>query len=267
MSEDYIVRAGAADSAIRAFAITSRGLVEEARQRHQTSPVVTAALGRLLTGAAMMGVMMKGDQDLLTIQIKSGGPMRGDDGDGRFPWTREGLSADGGCYAAAQRQREIGCGRRGGAGYHECDQGYGIERALCGADHPADQRDRGGPDLLFCASEQVPSSVGLGVLMNRDNTVKQAGGFIIQLLPFTDEKIIAALEKKIGGLSSVTELLGTGTYAGEPAGTDPRRFWPGVYRADSGVLFLRLLQGAGGKSHRQSGKTGSAGNDCRRETH
>ena len=77
MNQDYIVRATAADHSIRAFAITSKGIVETARQRHNTSPVVTAALGRLLTGAAMMGVMMKGDEDLLTVQIKAGGPMQG----------------------------------------------------------------------------------------------------------------------------------------------------------------------------------------------
>ena len=75
--EDYIVRATAANSSIRAFAMTSKGIVEEARQRHNTSPVVTAALGRLLIGGAMMGVMMKGDKDLLTVQIQSGGPMKG----------------------------------------------------------------------------------------------------------------------------------------------------------------------------------------------
>ncbi len=77
MSEDYIVRATAADDAIRAFAIQSRGIAEEARRRHNTSPVVTAALGRLLSGAAMMGVMMKGEDDLLTIQIRCDGPIRG----------------------------------------------------------------------------------------------------------------------------------------------------------------------------------------------
>ncbi|MCD7981185.1 MAG: Hsp33 family molecular chaperone HslO, partial [Clostridiales bacterium] len=77
MSQDYIVRAAAADSAIRAFAITSKDIAEEARRRHNTSPVVTAALGRLLSGAAMMGVMMKGEEDILTIQIKSDGPIGG----------------------------------------------------------------------------------------------------------------------------------------------------------------------------------------------
>ena len=75
--KDYIVRATAADDQIRAFAITSRGLVEEARTRHNTSPVATAALGRLLSAGAMMGAMMKGDQDLLTLQIKCSGPIQG----------------------------------------------------------------------------------------------------------------------------------------------------------------------------------------------
>ena len=74
---DYIVRATAANNQIRAFAITSKDLVEEARRRHNTSPVITAGLGRLLSGAAMMGAMMKGDDDLLTLQIKCGGPVQG----------------------------------------------------------------------------------------------------------------------------------------------------------------------------------------------
>ena len=73
---DYIVRATAAEGSIRAFAITSRHLVEEARVDHDTSPVITAALGRLLSGAAMMGTMMKGEKDLLTIQIHCGDPIQ-----------------------------------------------------------------------------------------------------------------------------------------------------------------------------------------------
>ena len=75
--KDYIVRATAADSQIRAFAATTRELVETARSAHNTSPVATAALGRLLTAGAMMGSMMKGDEDLLTLQIKAGGPLNG----------------------------------------------------------------------------------------------------------------------------------------------------------------------------------------------
>ena len=74
---DYMIRATAADNQIRAFAITSRELTEEARKRHNSSPIVTAALGRLMSGAVMMGSMMKGEKDLLTIQVKGDGPMRG----------------------------------------------------------------------------------------------------------------------------------------------------------------------------------------------
>ncbi len=101
--EDYIVRATAANSSIRAFAMTSKGIVEEARQRHNTSPVVTAALGRLLTGGAMMGVMMKGDKDLLTVQIQSGGPDERNDSDRGFPGTCERISGGCGCYAATKQ--------------------------------------------------------------------------------------------------------------------------------------------------------------------
>ena len=74
---DYIVRATAADSQIRAFAATTREMTEYAKNVHGTSPVASAALGRLLTAGAMMGIMMKGEKDLLTLQIKAGGPLHG----------------------------------------------------------------------------------------------------------------------------------------------------------------------------------------------
>lgn len=210
MNGDYIVRAGAAESAIRAFAITSRGIVEEARQRHNTSPVVTAALGRLLSGAAMMGVMMKGEEDLLTIQIKSGGPMRGmtvtADSHGHvkgYP-----LTAD--VMLPPNSRGKLDVGRAVGPGIMNVIRDMGMKEPYVG--QTILQTSEIAEDLTyyFATSEQVPSSVGLGVLMDRDNTVKQAGGFIIQLLPFTDEKIIDALEKKIGEISSVTDLLEQG---------------------------------------------------------
>ena len=74
---DYLVRATAADNSIRAFAATTRDLVEHARQVHNTSPVATAALGRLMTAGVMMGSMMKGDEDLITLQINGDGPIEG----------------------------------------------------------------------------------------------------------------------------------------------------------------------------------------------
>lgn len=210
MRNDYIVRATAADSSIRAFAITSKGIVEEARRRHDTSPVVTAALGRLLTGGAMMGVMMKGEKDLLTIQIKSGGPMRGmtvtADSHGNvkgYP-----LAAD--VMLPPNKKGKLDVGGAVGAGLMNVIKDMGMKEPYVG--QTVLQTSEIAEDLTyyFATSEQIPSSVGLGVLMNKDNTVKQAGGFIIQLLPFTDEKIIDALEKKISGISSVTDLLEQG---------------------------------------------------------
>lgn len=210
MSSDYIVRATAADSSIRAFAITSKGIVEEARRKHNTSPVVTAALGRLLTGGAMMGVMMKGENDLLTIQIKSGGPMRGmtvtADSHGNvkgYP-----LAAD--VMLPPNNKGKLDVGGAVGAGLMNVIKDLGMKEPYVG--QTVLQTSEIAEDLTyyFATSEQVPSSVGLGVLMNKDNTVKQAGGFIIQLMPFTDEKIIDALEKKISEISSVTDLLEQG---------------------------------------------------------
>ena len=210
MCDDYIVRAGAADSAIRAFAVTSKGIVEEARRRHNTSPVVTAALGRLLTGGVMMGVMMKGEKDLLTIQVKSGGPMRGmtvtADSGGHvkgYP-----LTAD--VMLPPNSKGKLDVGGAVGPGIMNVIKDMGMKEPYIG--QTVLQTSEIAEDLTyyFAISEQVPSSVGLGVLMNKDNTVKQAGGFIIQLLPFTDEKVIDALEKKIGEISSVTDLLEQG---------------------------------------------------------
>ncbi len=209
MSQDYIVRATAANGAIRAFAITSKGIVEEARSRHNTSPVVTAALGRLLSGAAMMGVMMKGEKDLLTVQIKSGGPIQA------MTVTADALGHVKG-YAAVPdvilppKNGKLDVGGAVGVGLMNVIKDMGLKEPYVG--QTVLQTSEIAEDLTyyFATSEQVPSAVGLGVLMNRDNTVKQAGGFIIQLLPFTDEDTIDALEKKISTIASVTELLEQG---------------------------------------------------------
>ncbi len=209
MSQDYIVRAVAADSAIRAFAITSKGIAEEARRRHNSSPVVTAALGRLLSGAAMMGVMMKGEEDVLTIQIKSDGPIGG---------MTVGADSRGHVRGYAQvpdvilppRNGKLDVGGAVGAGILSVVKDLGLKEPYAG--QTALQTGEIAEDLTyyFASSEQIPSSVGLGVLMNRDNTVKQAGGFVIQLLPFAEDSLVDALEKKIAEITSVTDLLEQG---------------------------------------------------------
>lgn len=208
--EDYIVRATAANSSIRAFAMTSKGIVEEARQRHNTSPVVTAALGRLLTGGAMMGVMMKGDKDLLTVQIQSGGPMKGMTVTADSQGHVKGYPVVADVMLPPNKQHKLDVGGAVGVGMMRVIKDMGLKEPYVGT--TVLQTSEIAEDLTyyFATSEQVPSSVGLGVLMNKDNTVRQAGGFIIQLMPFTDEKIIDELEKKLSEITSVTNLLEQG---------------------------------------------------------
>ena len=108
--KDYIVRGTAANGQIRCFAITSRNLVEEARSRHQTSPVITAALGRLLSGGAMMGAMMKGEKDLLTLQIQCSGPVQGLSNSRCF-WACKRLCSKSGGISSCQKRWQAGCWR------------------------------------------------------------------------------------------------------------------------------------------------------------
>ena len=212
MSEyrDYMVRATAADNQIRAFAATSRDLVEQARIYHNPSPVITAALGRLLTGGVMMGAMMKGETDLLTLQIKCGGDAKGLTVTADSQGNVKGYPLVADVMRPPNAQGKLDVGGALGLGILSVIKDLGLKEPYVG--QVALQTSEIAEDLTyyFATSEQVPSSVGLGVLMNHDNTVKQAGGFIIQLMPFTDEKVIDALEKKLADITSVTSMLDEG---------------------------------------------------------
>lgn len=207
---DYMVRATAANHQIRAFAITSKELVEEARNRHNTSPVITAGLGRLLSGGAMMGAMMKGEDDLLTLQIKCGGPVQGMTVTADAKGNVKGYAEVPDVMLPPNQLGKLDVGGAVGLGILNVIKDMGLKEPYVG--QVALQTGEIAEDLTyyFATSEQIPSAVGLGVLMNKDNTVRQAGGFIIQLMPFTDEKIIEGLEEKIKNLKSVTEMLEEG---------------------------------------------------------
>ena len=208
--KDYIVRATAADDQIRAFAITSRGLVEEARTRHNTSPVATAALGRLLSAGAMMGAMMKGDQDLLTLQIKCSGPIQGLTVTADAKGNVKGFVENPEVMLPPNSKGKLDVGGALDLGILTVIKDMGLKEPYSGQTELKTGEIAEDLTYYFANSEQVPSSVGLGVLMDKDNTVRQAGGFIIQLMPFTDEKVIDALEKKLSSVKSVTSMLDAG---------------------------------------------------------
>jgi molecular chaperone Hsp33 len=207
---DYIVRATAADAEIRAFAITSKNIVETARQRHNTSPVVTAALGRLLSAGAMMGSMLKNDTDLLTLQISSSGPLRGLTVTADAKANVKGYAIVPDVMLPPNSKGKLDVGGAVGNGILNVIKDMGLKEPYCGQTEL--QTGEIGDDLTyyFAASEQVPSSVGLGVLMEKDNTVRCAGGFIIQLMPFAQESTIERLEENLAKISSVTALLDAG---------------------------------------------------------
>ena len=207
---DYIVRATAADNQIRAFAATTKELVEYARNAHNTSPVATAALGRLLTGGAMMGVMMKGDKDVLTLQIRCSGPIGGLTVTADSKGNVKGYVNNPDVILPANAKGKLDVGKALDLGILSVIKDMGLKEPYVGQVEL--KTGESGDDLTyyFASSEQVPSAVGLGVLMEKNNTVCQAGGFIIQLMPFAEEKVIAQLEKNLAEVNSVTELLNQG---------------------------------------------------------
>lgn len=207
---DYMVRATAANAQIRAFACVTKETVEKARQAHNTSPVVTAALGRLLTGAVMMGSMLKGEKDLLTLQIHGSGPIKGMTVTADAKGNVKGYANEPQVMLPPNAKGKLDVGGAVGIGFMNVIKDMGLKEPYVG--QTVLQTGEIGDDLTFyfATSEQVPSSVGLGVLMEKDNTVKQAGGFIIQLMPFAEEAVISRLEENLAKVDSVTALFEAG---------------------------------------------------------
>ena len=207
---DYMVRATAANAQIRAFAITSRETVERARKAHDLSPVVTAALGRLMTGGVMMGSMLKGEKDMLTLQIGGAGPVHGLTVTADSQGNVKGYADNPQAMMPPNSVGKLDVGGVIGAGVLTVIKDMGLKEPYSSTIELTTGEIGDDLTYYFAASEQIPSSVALGVLMEKNNTVKQAGGFIIQLMPFTSEEVIAKLEEKLTGMSPVTTLLEEG---------------------------------------------------------
>lgn len=208
--EDYLVRAIAANGQVRAFAAYTKNTVETARQAHNTSPVVTAGLGRLLTAGAMMGSMMKGDRDVLTIKAEGSGPV------GHYLVTADskgnvkGYAANPNVILPANAAGKLDVGGSLGVGLLTVIKDLGLKEPYTGTCELVSGEIAEDLTYYFASSEQTPSSVGLGVLMTKDNTVNVAGGFIIQLMPDATEETISIVEEKISTIKSVTSMLENG---------------------------------------------------------
>ncbi|MCM1101964.1 MAG: Hsp33 family molecular chaperone HslO [Clostridium sp.] len=207
---DYIVRATAADAQIRAFACTTRDLTEKAREAHNTSPVVTAALGRLLGAGAMMGSMLKGEKDILTLQIKGDGPVNGLTVTADSQGNVKGYANVPDVILPANALGKLDVGGAVGSGFLSVIKDLGLKEPYVGQTELQTGEIAEDLTYYFAVSEQVPSCVGLGVLMERDNTVRRAGGFIVQLMPFAEEAVIERLEENLKTLDPVTSLLDAG---------------------------------------------------------
>ena len=207
---DYMIRATAADGQIRAFAATTKEMVETAKNAHNTSPIATAALGRLMTAAAMMGSDLKGEGELLTLRIEGDGPIGGllvtADGKGDV----KGYAFNPDVMLPPNAQGKLDVGGSLGLGVLSVIKDIGLKEPYIGQTQLVSGEIAEDLTYYFATSEQIPTSVALGVLMEKNNTVKQAGGFIIQLMPFASEELISDLEKRLGEFTSITALLDQG---------------------------------------------------------
>ena len=208
---DYIIRATAANDQIRAFAAVTTEMVETAREHHNTSPVATAALGRLLTAGAMMGSMMKGEKDVLTLQIKAGGPLQGITVTADSQGNVKGYVGNPDVCIPANSKGKLDVAGAVGPGFLTVIKDMGLKEPYSG--QVMLQTCEIAEDLTyyFATSEQIPTVCALGVLINKeDGEVMLAGGLLIQLLPGAFEDTIEKLEKNLETLEPVTTMLAKG---------------------------------------------------------
>ena len=207
---DYVVRATAGEGMIRAFAANTKELVGEASKIHALSPVACAALGRTLTAGVLMGDMLKNEKDLLTIIFEGDGPIGGITVTADSKGNVKGYVKNPDVMLPPNAQGKLDVGGAVGQGILRIIRDTGLAEPYVG--EVAIRSGEIAEDLTayFMESEQVPSVVALGVLMNHDNTVREAGGFMIQLMPGCPDELIDELEAKMAGVTSVTNMLKEG---------------------------------------------------------
>lgn len=207
---DYVVRATASNGLIRAFACTTKDLVEECRKTHNTFPICTAAIGRLMSSALMMGVDLKGARSVITLTVKGEGPIKGLTATADNLGNVKGFVSNPNVLLPPNEAGHLNVGGALGQGKLSVIKDIGLKEPYIGSVDLQTGEIAEDLTYYFAVSEQIPSSVGLGVLMNKNNTVKQAGGFIIQLMPDATDDVISRLEEKLSHIKSVTSMLDEG---------------------------------------------------------
>lgn len=207
---DYIVRGHAAGGTVRAFAADTTETVAEAMERHFTYPVVTAALGRLLTAGAMMGSMMKGEDDLITLTVKGDGPIGNITVSADSHGNVKGFAGNPQVEVPDKYAGKLDVGTAVGRGTLSVVMDLGLSDPYNGTVELQTGEIADDLAYYFTVSEQTPSAVGLGVMIDTDASVKHSGGFIIQMMPDVSEETISAVESKLADLKPVTSMMDEG---------------------------------------------------------
>jgi len=208
--KDYIVRATAAQGTVRAFATITTELVDTASKVHGLSPIATSALGRTLTAAGMMSRMLKGENDKLTIQVKGDGPLGGIVVTSDVKANVKGYVYNPNVDLPLTERGKLDIRTAVGYGYINVIKDMGLKEPYVGFADLVSGEIADDLTYYFATSEQVPSTVALGVLVD-ERGVRSAGGFIIQLMPGAEEDTIEKLENRLIGFPSISKLLAQGT--------------------------------------------------------
>lgn len=207
---DTLLRAIARDAGIQISAAVTTGLVERARQIHNTTPVATAALGRTLTATAIMGSQLKVDDGSVTVQVKGNGPLGAivcvGDADGYVRGYLQNPSAD----LPLRPDGKLAVGAGVGRGYLMVIKDIGLKDPITGTVALVNGEIAEDLTRYFAESEQIPSACALGVLVDTDCTVKCAGGWLVQLMPGVKDADIDRLETNLAKLEPMTTMLDKG---------------------------------------------------------
>ena len=209
--KDYMVRATAGNAQIRAFAATTKDLAEYGRKAHGLSPIAAAALGRLMTGTVMMGQMMDNDSDMITVKMDGDGPMKSVLATADNKGNVKGYVSNPYVIMEPNASGHLNVGGGIGEGTLTVIRDMGLKEPYVGQVPLYSGEVAEDLTYYFTKSEQTPSSVGLGVLVEREDlSVIASGGFIVQLMPFADEQTITHLELNLQKFTSVTDILKAG---------------------------------------------------------